>query len=123
VGYIGASYFRDEGHIGTLAVHERHRRGGIGKALLLVLLEQMRQQGCDCVTLEYRIGNYPAARLYEQTGFEQWGIKRGYYHDTGEDAVEVAIKGLGTSDWGERLHQQFDRGWTADTQQLCGHPG
>ncbi len=108
VGYIGASHFRAECHIGTLAVHERHRRGGIGKALLLIVLEQMRQQGCDCVTLEYRIGNYPAARLYEKTGFEQLRVTPGYYRDTGEDAVELIIRDLGSQDWGERLHEQFE---------------
>ena len=46
------------------------------------------------MTLEYRVNNRPAARLYQKVGFAQTRICSGYYHDTGEDAVELAIDDL-----------------------------
>jgi len=112
VGYIGSRCDAGECHIGTLAVHQDHRRSGIAEGLSLTLLKYVRDQGRHSVTLEYRIRNYPAARLYKKLGFGQLRIRPGYYQDTGEDAVGTSITNLTTAEWGQRLDQQWEA-WVA----------
>lgn len=77
----------EEAHIISLAVHPDQRRQGIARALLVDLLQQARDQGCGWATLEVRSGNLPAQRLYESIGFKLLGHRKGYYEDTGEDAL------------------------------------
>ena len=106
VGYIGCRYVLEHCHIGTLGVAETWRRRGIAHGLLLALLGWARESHVRRVTLEYRIRNYPAARLYEKVGFEQLKLRLGYYDDTGEDALEATLEDLNSQKWGERLTQQ-----------------
>jgi ribosomal-protein-alanine N-acetyltransferase len=67
-------------------VPERQRRG-IATALLDRLFEQTRHDERRGFTLEVRVSNDAAIRLYEQLGFEGRGIRRGYYTDNREDAL------------------------------------
>ena len=106
VGYIGCRCSGDQCHIGTLAVAAAYRRRGIAHGLLLALLGWARERRCRRVTLEYRIRNYPAARLYEKVGFGHLKVRLGYYADTGEDAVATAIEDLNSPDWCRRLTEQ-----------------
>lgn len=106
IGYIGCRCTGDQCHIGTLAVAAAYRRRGIAQGLLLALLGWGREQHARRVTLEYRIRNYPAARLYEKVGFGHLKVRLGYYADTGEDAVATAIEDLNSPDWGRRLAEQ-----------------
>lgn len=110
IGYAGCRCVSRQCHIGTLAVAQAHRRQGIAQALLLVILGWARKQRCPQVTLEYRIRNYPAARLYEKAGFGHRKVRIGYYTDTGEDAIETSIEDLTSPDWAERLAQQWATG-------------
>ena len=87
VGYAGMWVVLDEGHITTLAVHSTQRRVGIGFKLLNNLIGEAKRQGCIKMTLEARPSNFPALELYEKTGFVSFGLRPGYYSDTGEDAV------------------------------------
>jgi len=87
VGYAGMWVILDEGHITTLAVHPSYRRQAIGKTLLNDLISEARRRGCIKMTLEVRPSNTPALELYGQTGFVSYGVRPGYYSDTGEDAV------------------------------------
>jgi ribosomal-protein-alanine N-acetyltransferase len=77
----------DELMINDLAVVESHRRRGLGRALLRHLFDGARVRGCRRATLEVRPGNGPALALYETFGFRVVGNRRGYYADTGEDAL------------------------------------
>lgn len=96
VGYAGMWRAADEAHVGTLAVAPRQRRQGIGEALMLALLERATHDGVKLVHLEYRVGNAAAAALYAKLGFRATRIRRGYYADTGEDAVETVLDDLDT---------------------------
>lgn len=74
----------DEAHIISLAVHPAHQRRGLGRTLLLELLNQAREWGCAWATLEVKASNQAALHLYESVGFQKLGERKGYYN--GEDA-------------------------------------
>lgn len=87
VGYGGVWLVIDESHVTTISVSEDHRRKGVGKDLMIQLLERSKAAGMICSTLEVRASNEPAIRLYESLGFRETGRRRGYYPDNREDAV------------------------------------
>ncbi|MEN9241441.1 MAG: ribosomal protein S18-alanine N-acetyltransferase [Thermostichus sp. DG02_3_bins_51] len=74
----------DEAHIISLAVHPDHQRRGLGKRILIELLNQARDFGCAWATLEVKASNQSAIHLYESVGFQRLGERKGYYN--GEDA-------------------------------------
>ncbi len=86
-GYVGIWIVLDEGHITNLAVHPECRRRGIGEKLMRTIMSYARSRGARRITLEVRVSNAAAQRLYEKLGFVSVGIRPGYYHDNGEDAV------------------------------------
>jgi ribosomal-protein-alanine N-acetyltransferase len=86
-GYAGMWIILDEGHITTIAVHPNHLRQGIGTILLNALLREAKNRDCVKMTLEVRPFNRSALDLYEKNGFMSYGVRPGYYSDTGEDAV------------------------------------
>ena len=87
VGYLGLWLMVDEAHIVAIATHPEYRRRGIGERLLARALELAREREARAVTLEVRVSNLPAQRLYEKFGFRRVGVRRRYYTDTGEDAI------------------------------------
>lgn len=87
VGYAGLWVVIDEGHITTVAVDPDYRRKGIGRKLTKAILEEAREQGVVCATLEVRASNEAAIKLYEGLGFVQSARRRGYYPDNREDAI------------------------------------
>jgi ribosomal-protein-alanine N-acetyltransferase len=88
VGYAGLWAIEPEGHITNLAVHPDYRRRGIGSQLLEKLLKQSRERlGLNKFTLEVRISNVGAIKLYSRFGFKLAGHRKMYYKDTNEDAL------------------------------------
>lgn len=86
-GYAGMWVITDEAHITTLAVHPHYRRQHIGEKLLLALLERVLARRARYATLEVRESNIAAQRLYAKYGFHTVAIRKGYYTDTGENAL------------------------------------
>ena len=72
------------------------RRHGIGRSLMIDLLERSRQRGALCATLEVRASNIAAIRLYEGLGFVSAGLRKAYYPNNREDAVIMWLHGLDT---------------------------
>jgi ribosomal-protein-alanine N-acetyltransferase len=87
VAFLVISRYVDAWHIMNLAVAPSHRRLGIASALLDRLFELTESDGRRGYTLEVRVSNTAAIRLYERRGFRARGIRRGYYTDNREDAV------------------------------------
>ena len=87
VGYLCLWAVADEVHVTNLAIHPAWRGEGVGRLLLGTLLAYHRGQGARRAFLEVRPGNAEARRLYEGLGFREVGRRRGYYVDTGEDAL------------------------------------
>jgi ribosomal-protein-alanine N-acetyltransferase len=78
-----------EAHILNLCVRETFRCRGVGKRLLNSLIERATLAGMGEAFLEVRPSNTAAIRLYLSLGFEQVGMRRGYYQAVGgrEDAA------------------------------------
>ncbi len=93
VGYVMCrveSYYVREhtillGHVLSIAVSRKHRRRGIGKALMAEAEKGLRGYGADAVYLEVRVSNDPAIKLYIDLGYRKLGVIPAYYAD-GEDA-------------------------------------
>lgn len=90
-GYIIFWVAADEMHLLNLAVHPKQRRRGIARVLLEAALRQSRVQGAKVAWLEVRPSNAAARALYESFGFREVGRRRGYYEDTQEDAILLAL--------------------------------
>ncbi len=87
IGYICLWEVADELHITNIAVRPDARRRGIGRTLLGRTLDDARSRALRLVVLEVRPSNTEARALYESFGFRVVGRRRGYYYDTGEDAL------------------------------------
>lgn len=87
VGYLCLWVVVDEVHVTNLAVDPAWRGEGIGRRLLGTILAYHRAGGARRAFLEVRPDNAWARRLYQGLGFQEVGRRRGYYIDTGEDAL------------------------------------
>ncbi|MBA3427809.1 MAG: ribosomal protein S18-alanine N-acetyltransferase [Actinobacteria bacterium] len=87
IGYLIISRYVDAWHVMNVAVAVRHRRRGVARALLERLFELTANDERRGYTLEVRISNAGAIKLYEVLGFVSRGVRRGYYTDNREDAL------------------------------------
>jgi ribosomal-protein-alanine N-acetyltransferase len=94
-GYLMALVGAGAGHVGNLGVIPEARRRGVARALLEDLLEHAGAAGFASLTLEVRVSNFAAQALYRAFGFRLAGLRRGYYRDTGEDALTMAWTAAG----------------------------
>ena len=116
VGYAGMWLMVDEAHITTFAVDPDWRRQGVGERLLVALLDLARARAAREATLEVRLSNLPARRLYEKYGFRPVGLRPRYYSDDNEDALIMTTEPLGSArmrERVERLREALDRGGPA----------
>jgi len=86
-GYSVAWLAAAGGHLGNLAVTPEERRRGVARALVEDLLARARALKTENLSLEVRVSNFAAQALYRTHGFRLAGLRRGYYRDTGEDAL------------------------------------
>ncbi len=86
VGYIVFWVIHDECHILNIAVDPSRRREGIGEKLMKACEEVSREGGASYLYLEVRESNLPAINLYRKLGYRFFGLRKGYYTDTKEDA-------------------------------------
>ena len=101
--YGGMWLMVDEAHITTFAVHPAWRRQGIGERLLLAFLDLAVDRGAHEATLEVRLSNLPARRLYEKYGFRPVGLRPRYYSDDHEDALIMTTEPLSDPRMRERV--------------------
>ena len=87
VGYLIISRYADAWHIMNVAVDPDYRRRGVATKLLHRLFEVTAGDDRRGYTLEVRVSNGSAIKLYEGLGFVGRGIRRGYYTDNREDAL------------------------------------
>ena len=91
-GYLCLWEIGHEIHVTNLATHPDLRRRGVGRRLLGSVLEDARRRGVDLAFLEVRPTNAEALLLYERFGFRVIGRRKGYYFDTGEDALVMEAR-------------------------------
>jgi ribosomal-protein-alanine N-acetyltransferase len=112
VAYAGLWLLVDEVHVTTFAVMPDWRERGIGARLLMAVLRLAGEMRASVATLEVRLSNNAARRLYEKFGFRPVGIRPRYYSDNGEDALIMTTETLDSEfmqDRLERLQRELDR--------------
>jgi ribosomal-protein-alanine N-acetyltransferase len=106
VGYAGFWLVAGEIHISTIAVAPEERGRGRGEWLLLNLLLLSCELEPLLVTLEVRRSNTTAQNLYRKYRFEEVGLRRRYYRDTGEDALLMTVDFAATPDYCDWLAER-----------------
>jgi len=101
VGYAGLMMVEDEAHVTTVAVTPSARKRGVGKRLMLALVEAALAAGARHLTLEVRVSNSPARDLYQRFGFAPVGLRKNYYRD--EDALIMWAIDIDGPSYGGRL--------------------
>ena len=87
MGYCGLWEVAGEGQITNVCVAPEYRGNNIATEMLQELLNQASKLDIEATTLEVRVSNEPAIRLYEKLGFEEAGIRKGFYSHPKEDAL------------------------------------
>ena len=92
-GYAGlrAPLREPQADIQTIAVVPSARRKGLGRVLMLSLIDEARQRGAREIFLEVRADNPGAQALYETLGFEAIAVRPRYYQPDGVDAVVMRL--------------------------------
>lgn len=85
VGYAGTHIVIDESHVTNLCIRPEYRRRGYGRRLMRALMDVAKENGAEAVTLEVRVSNRAALKLYLELGFTIAGARPSYY-DGREDA-------------------------------------
>ena len=85
-GYGGMWHVVTEGHITNIAVSPDYRRMGVGSAIVDALMQTAEEKEMLGVTLEVRVSNEAAIKLYKKHGFVVTGTRKKYYSDNNEDA-------------------------------------
>jgi len=109
----------DEAHISTIAIHPAFRRRGLGGLLMVHMVEEAIALSARLVTLEVRVSNLSAQRLYESLGFVEVGLRKNYYHDNKEDALIMTVEGVETEAYRAVISKWRTR-WEAKTGSLGG---
>jgi ribosomal-protein-alanine N-acetyltransferase len=104
IGYLCVWEIADEVHVTNIAIHPAHRRRGIARELLAGLIADARARDLRMIVLEVRPSNHQAIALYESFNFRVTGRRRGYYYDTGEDALvmETRLAAVSTAGGNQR---------------------
>lgn len=113
-GYVSVWYQGQEAHITEIAVRERLRGRGIGELLLIGSMREAVKYGSQVMTLEARVSNFIAQRLYEKYAFKTVGTRKGYYSDNREDAVIMTTCPIDTEEYQQvfqGLQDTFTNRW------------
>jgi [ribosomal protein S18]-alanine N-acetyltransferase len=99
VGYAGMWIRAGEAHVTTIGVAPELRGKGLGELLFVALFEEAIARDAEWLTLEVRVSNTQAKRLYEKYGLKKHGVRRRYYSDNGEDADIMWSESLSVADY------------------------
>ena len=108
VGYAGLISYGEEAHVTTIAVDPEYQRLRIGTRLLYELVREASDLGARAVSLEVRVTNWGAQRLYGRFGFRPVGVRRNYYQETNEDALVMWTDNIRTREYHEQLERVID---------------
>ena len=84
----------DEADVANIAVAENFRGQGIGKKLFAEILRRVKLRGVNALTLEVRVSNTAAIKLYESFGLRSVGVRKKYYCNPEEDALIMWLLGV-----------------------------
>jgi [ribosomal protein S18]-alanine N-acetyltransferase len=104
-GMAGIWMMVDEAHVVTIGVRQSQRNKGLGEWLLIAIVDMALDLGAKIVTLEVRVSNVTAQKLYEKYGFSIAGTRRKYYSDNGEDAYIMSTEDINSGEYNKRFQQ------------------
>ena len=84
-------YWNAYAYIDNLAVDERHRRKGVGRALMARAIEWAKEGRFPGIMLETQNNNLAACKLYESCGFELGGFDVNLYKALNPSTDEIAL--------------------------------
>lgn len=87
IGGAGLRCIVGDGEITNVAITEKYRGRGFSRPMLEALIEKGEEMACEAFTLEVRVSNEPAIRLYKSLGFVEEGVRPGFYEHPREDAL------------------------------------
>ena len=105
VGYGGLICYGEEAHVTNVAVDPLHHRRRIGSRILRELILAAVDLGAEAVSLEVRVTNWAAQRLYGRFGFRPVGVRKNYYQEINEDALIMWLDGIRTPEVRARLDE------------------
>jgi ribosomal-protein-alanine N-acetyltransferase len=102
-GFSGIWVIVDEAHITNLAVRTDYQGRGLGEYLLIATFDLAADLHASALTLEVRVSNTVAQRLYAKYGFTERGIRKAYYLDNREDAYIMTTDNIRSAEMKKRL--------------------
>jgi ribosomal-protein-alanine N-acetyltransferase len=108
VGYGGMICYGEEAHITNVAIDPLRQRRRIASRILHDLIVQAVQMGAEAVSLEVRVTNWGAQRLYGRFGFHPVGVRKNYYQEVGEDALIMWLDGIRLPEYRRQLADLVD---------------
>jgi len=102
VGFAGFADLAGDVHVLDVVTAPRARRTGVARKLMLTGMQRALEWRTNKITLEVRVSNAPAVKLYESLGFVQAGVRPSYYSDNREDALIM---------WGEMVSDEIAQAW------------
>ena len=104
IGYGGLMFTGENAaHALNVAVTPAFHRRHVGSRLLCVLMMDAIARGVDTIYLEFRVGNVAGYTIYPKFGFEIVDMRKGYYFETGEYGIVMALKGAQTQEYRAKL--------------------
>jgi ribosomal-protein-alanine N-acetyltransferase len=108
VGYAGMICYGDEAHVTNIAVDPLHQRRKIASRLLHDIIRQAIEMGAQAVSLEVRVTNWGAQRLYGRFGFRPVGVRKNYYQEINEDALIMWLDDIRNVAYDRRLRELME---------------
>jgi [ribosomal protein S18]-alanine N-acetyltransferase len=109
VGYAGMICYGDEAHVTNIAVDPMHHRQRIASRLLHDVIRQAVQMGAQAVSLEVRVTNWGAQRLYGRFGFRPVGVRKNYYQEINEDALIMWLDDIRSVAYDRKLRELMEQ--------------
>ena len=103
VGYAGMICYGEEAHLTNVAVDPQHQRRGVASRLLYEEILRAMEMGGTAVSLEVRVTNWGAQRMYARFGFRPAGLRRNYYQEMHEDALIMWTEDIRSPAYASRL--------------------
>jgi [ribosomal protein S18]-alanine N-acetyltransferase len=125
VGFVGGWIMADELHITEIATRGTHRGRGIGHLMLISIIGLGYELKARLTTLEVRVSNVSAQKLYEKFGFQKVGFRKAYYSDNKEDAIIMTTPDISLPEYQLRLSYlktETAEKWGLDTIPVLEKP-
>ena len=110
-GFTGIWLMVDEAHIINIAVKEEYRGKGLGELLLISGIDMASNLNAAVMTLEVRASNTVAQSLYLKYGFQEAGVRKGYYTDNKENALIMTTDLISTDSFKEKFKKLKEAHW------------